>query len=216
MKPQSVIVYVEGPSDQFAMEELLAGLLDQLLMSGVRVKFVPLEGKKPLMVKAPQKAVNILRSQPDSIVVALPDLYPPNVGGEHRTVAELRQVLRAEFLRGWARARKGVEDRRIASRFKVFCFKHDLEALLLAAAPQLAERLGRESLPCTWITPVEDQNHHHPPKRVVEQLFQKHEERYRDTLDAPLILGAAHYPDIVRACPQCFGPFVDFLHSLQS
>ncbi|MFP4394810.1 MAG: DUF4276 family protein [Anaerolineales bacterium] len=214
MKPRSVIVYVEGPSDQFAMEELLARLLDQLLTSGVRVKFVPLEGKKPLMVKVPQKAVNILPYQPDSIVVALPDLYPPNVGGEHRTVAELREVLRAEFLR-WL-ARKGIEDRRIASRFKVFCFKHDLEALLLAAKPQLAERLGRESIPCTWITPVEDQNHHQPPKRVVEQLFQEHEERYRDTIDAPLILGAVNYPDIVRACPECFGPFVDFLHSLQS
>lgn len=213
MKPRKVIVYVEGPSDQFAMEELLAGLLDQLLTSGVRVNFVSTEGKKKLMYKAPRQAVNILRSQPDSIVVALPDLYPPNVGGEHRTIKELREVLRSEFVQGLAR--KGIADRRIESRFKVFCFKHDLEALLLAARPQLAERLGREAIPCTWIMPVEDQNHHQPPKRVVERLFQEHEERYRDTLDAPLILGAAHYPDIARACPQCFGPFVDFLRSLQ-
>jgi hypothetical protein len=151
VKPRKVIVYVEGPSDQFAMEELLAGLLDQLLTSGVRVNFVYTEGKKKSMYKAPRQAVNILRSQPDSIVVALPDLYPPNVGGEHGTVAELREVLRSEFVQGLAR--KGIEDQRIESRFKVFCFKHDLEALLLAATPQLAERLGQEAIPCTWITP---------------------------------------------------------------
>jgi hypothetical protein len=166
------------------------------------------------MHKTPSKALNILRNDPYAIVIALPDLYPPNVFCAHTTFDELRDALRQEFER--IRQRKNIDDTRLSERFRVFCFKHDLEALVLAAEEQLASRLGIPSVTCNWIKPVEDQDHNIPPKRIVERLFETHGNRYRDTIDAPWILGAAHYPEIATACPQCFKPFVDYLESLLS
>ena len=53
-----------------------------------------------------------------------------------------------------------------------------------------------------------------PSKRVVERLFAERRQRYQDTLDAPLILGRCDYLEIADRCPQCFGPFVQFLSEL--
>ena len=209
---RKVIVYVEGPSDRLAMEELLADLLAGLQTAGVTVKFIPTDGKKRLMLRTPIKAADILRNDLRAVVIALPDLYPPNIAFDHTTFEELAQALRQEFEQ--ALVRKRLDDVQLQERFHVFCFKHDLEALVLAAECQLASRLGVPSVTCTWVKPVEDQDHHMPPKRVVEQVFKAHRDRYQDTVDAPLILGAARYPEIAAACPQCFKPFVDYLKSL--
>lgn len=205
------MVYVEGPSDCYALEALLASLLKTLQTQGVTVKFIATEGKKRLMLHTPPKAVNILYN-PYSIVIALPDLYPPNVGWPHQTPTELRGVLRLEFNK--CLQRQGITDDRWQERFKVFCFKYDLESLILAAEPQLSRRLGESAMQPDWTKPVEDQNHHIPPKRIVEKLFSEQGKSYQDTVDAPLILGSANYADIGAACPQCFQPFVDFLSSL--
>jgi hypothetical protein len=154
-----VIVYVEGPSDRLAMQELLAGLLTRLHARGITVNFLSVgnENKKDLMLKTPSKAVNILLNDPQSMVIALPDLYPPNHGFPHATFAELKMGLQDKFKRELER--KNVDDARLYERFHVFCFKYDLEALVLAAESQLASRLGVSSIDCTWIKPVEDQNH---------------------------------------------------------
>jgi hypothetical protein len=207
-----VIVYVEGPSDRLAMQALLADLLDRLQMKGVRVDFISMDGKKRLMLQTPTKAVNILRNDPQAIVIALPDLYPPNLGFPHTTADEMAQALQEEFGRILV-CKQLADDRRLHQRFQVFCFKHDLEALVLAAESQLASRLGMQFITCTWVKPVEDQDHEVPPKRIVERIFEDHRDKYRDTIDSPLILGAALYPEIAAACPQCFKPFVDCLES---
>jgi hypothetical protein len=208
-----VIVYVEGPSDRLAMEELLAELLTQLQEKAVVVDFVPVGEKRKLMLHTPGKAANILGNDPKAIVIALPDLYPGNLGFPHTTADELRRTLQEEFER--VLTRKGLaDDPRVHERFRVFCFKHDLEALLLAAESQLASRLGLNSIKATWIKPVENQDHNMPPKRIVEQLFEAQGDKYKDTIDAPLILGAARYSEIADACPQCFKPFVGYLISL--
>ena len=207
-----VIAYVEGPSDRLSMAELLGDLLARLQARGVAVQFIPTGNKQRLMIQTPAKAANILQNDSDAVVLAVPDLYPPNIGFPHASFDELAEALLAEFDR--ALRRKGIEDARLRSRFRIFCFKHDLEALVLAASDQLASRLGASTLERTWTLPVEDQDHNKPPKRVVEHLFRKHGQAYRDTVDAPLILGAVRYEDIAAACPQCFKPFVDYLESL--
>jgi len=207
-----IIVYVEGPSDRLAMEELLGNLLERLREHGIAVEFIPTEGKKRLLTQTPRKALNILRNDPKAIVIALPDLYPPNVTFSHQTFPELCQALDQEFQHQLSL--KGIVDARILTRFRVFCFKYDLEALVLAAEPALASRLGAPAIDRAWILPVENQDHDNPPKRIVEQIFAAHGERYHDTIDAPLILGASRYDQIAAACPQCFKPFVDFLESL--
>ncbi len=209
-----VIVYVEGPSDRLAMQELLADLLARLRAVGVAVEFIPTVGKENLLRKTPAKAVNILRNDPYAVVIALPDLYPPNVSFAHTTSDEMACGFRQEFER--LMQHKQIDDARLSERFCIFCFKHDLEALVLAAEEQLASRLGIPSVTCDWTKPVENQDHHIPPKRIVERLFETHESRYQDTIDAPLILGASHYSEIAAACPQCFKPFVDYLESLSS
>jgi hypothetical protein len=211
----TVHVYVEGPSDRAAMEALLAPLLDDLQRRSVAVQFfyeTSGDRKKAVLLKVPEKAVNILRNRPEDRVVALPDLYPKNHGFPHSTADELTEGVRHQFRA--ILARKGIHDQRLESRFHVFCFKHDLEALVLAAFEPLKARLDAPELRRTWRLPVEEVNHGRPPKRVVEDLFREHRQIYRETVDAPLILGGASHLTLVEECPQCFAPFVRFLESL--
>ena len=207
-----VIVYVEGPSDKRAMEHLLEPLLQKARSIGVAIDFIPTEGKRKLIIKTPIKAANILCHDADAVVIALPDLYPKNMGVTHETFPELQEQLQSKFKQ--ILVRKCIDDERLRQRFAIFCFKHDLEALILAAEEQLASRLGIPSVVRTWIRPVENQNFNHPPKRIVERIFTEHGDRYQDTVDAPLILGASDYSVIAERCPQCFKPFVEYLESL--
>jgi hypothetical protein len=211
-----VYVYVEGPSDKAALAALLAPLLRRLREKKVYVTFFDEasgDRKKAILLKVPDRAVNILHSQPRNLVVAMPDLYPKNRGFPHTTFAELQAGILENF-RAAARRKKIQKGEELEQRFKVFCLKHDLEALLLAAFEPLKAHLGSPSLKPTWRLPVEDVDHDRPPKRVVEELFQSCGQRYKDTVDAPLVLGASHYAELAEACPQCFQPFTEFLESL--
>ena len=208
-----VICYVEGASDKLAMEILLRPLIERKRQAGVSIEFFETpagDRKKSVLLKGPEKAVNILGHRPEAQVALVPDLFPRNRGFPHRTPEELREgiVERAER----AIERKSLS-RELLSRLHVFCFKHDLEALLLAAERGLAARLGVERLVPSWTLPVEDQNLDRPPKRVIEELFRVHGRRYRDTVDAPAIFDGAHYPDIAERCSQCFAPFVEWLET---
>lgn len=211
-----VMIYVEGPSDEAAMRALLKPLIEQKEAEGVSVKFFEAPSghkKESVLEKVPIRAVNILRNNPNALVLALPDLYPPDVAFPHKTFAELEKGLRAKFQQ--ALKAKGLEeDTRLINRFKVFCFKHDMEALLLAAEEALALVLEVEPLEVTWTKPVEDQNHNHPPKQIIEALFRAQDKRYIGTNHAPLILGLADYKAVAEVCPQCFRPFVEYLEGL--
>lgn len=211
-----IVVYVEGPSDRAAMLALLDPLLKQKRQEGVQIDFFESpEGDKKMSVltKVPKRAATIIRNDPSSIVVAMPDLYPKNKGFPHTTFEELRKGMMRNFEE--ALQSKGKKtDTRLRARFKVFCFKYDLEALVLAAEQPLKDRLGVRSIRRTWRVPVEDQNHEQPPKRIIEKLFKAYGKRYQDTVDAPLILGASKYQDIADRCPQCFKPFIQFLAGL--
>lgn len=212
-----VLVYVEGPSDKAAMNVLLRPLIEQKMQEGVSIEFFEASGgdrKKAVLLDVPRRAATLVAYQPDVIVVALPDLYPRNKGFTHETFDEMRDGIYKAF--DTVLKSKIGDDPRPRECFKVFCFKYDLEALLLAAKEALEVRLEVDSLTPIWIIPVEDQNHDQPPKRIVENLFEKYGERYIDTVDAPLVLGLMDYCEIAKACPQCFKPFVDFLSGLTS
>lgn len=210
-----VIVYVEGPSDKRAMEVLLAQLLERKTQQGVQISFfeAPKGDKKESVLKrVPIRAADIVLNDPAAVVVALPDLYPKNKGFPHETPDQLADGVRANF-EAALKSKNAEDDGRLMQRFSVFCFKHDLEALILAAENELKAYLGAANLTKTWHIPVEDQDHGQPPKRVVEELFVAHDKRYKDTVDAPGILGRADYTDIAAKCPQCFKPFVEFLEA---
>lgn len=212
-----VIVYVEGMSDKFAMEALLAPLIEEKSCQGISIQFFEApsgDKKESVLTKVPLRAVNIILNDPSAIVVAMPDLYPKNKGFPHETVEELTSGIIARFMNHLI-YKCGNNAVQFENRFKVFCFKHDLEVLLLASVDALKERLGIDELEQSWVIPVEDQNHDNPPKRIVEQLFQKCGKYYKGTIDAPVILGSVNYRDIANLCEQCFKPFVEFLKELR-
>ena len=148
------------------------------------------------------------------VVIIFPDLYPQNKGFPHQTYPELCLGVVSRFNDELSRL-GCADDGRIQSRFQIFCLKYDLEALLLAAEESLTVRFGSGQLGVSWRKPVEDQNHNHPPKHVVEEIFRQHGQKYRETVDAPLVLRGVSYHQIAERCPQCFKPFVDFLENLQ-
>lgn len=206
-----VMVFVEGPSDKVGLQALLAPLLATKEAQGLGVSFHETtkgDRKKTLLTKTPVKARMILLGDSEAHVVIIPDLYPPNKGFAHQTFAEMEAGI-------WDAFKKGPrpEDARVEERFHVFCFKHEFEALLLALPERLKRRAGVSRTSVAWTTPVEDQNHDKPPKRVVEEVFGEGGHTYRDTIDAPAILAGADYRQVTDACPQCFKPFVSFLES---
>lgn len=213
-----VLVYVEGPSDRYGLEALLAPIIAMGQRRGVGIRFLPLKGKGSMLDDSARKAADHLSDRPEDWVIVLPDLYPMSVYDDtrnaHRSFAELERLLRDRFA---ARARKiGLADEAHA-RFRVHCLKHDLEVLLLAAPDQLRRRLGTDdALRSRWRNPVEDQNDDRPPKRIVEALFDQYRKkpRYTDTTDGPWILNQASLEGVTAACPQRFAPFVAELRGL--
>lgn len=139
-----VLIYVEGPSDKAAMTALLGPLVEKKKLSGISIDFFDApEGdrKGSVLTKVPKRAANIILNDPNAVVVALPDLYPKNKAFPHETVDELvRGILRNFESALHSKASKF--DTRLKDRFKVFCFKYDLEALLLASEIALRDRLG--------------------------------------------------------------------------
>lgn len=217
-----VIIYVEGSSDKNAMETLLVKLINKKSEQCVSIEFFPIKGgnndrggdaKKELMLNAPIKAVNIICNNPNSIAIILPDLYPKNKGFPHETFQQLEAGIMKNFSQ--ALQKKGIQDERLKERFKVFCFKYEMEALILGAELALQSKLGVTSLAVTWTIPVEDQNHDRPPSKIVEQLFRASGKGYKKTVDAKLILGNTSYQELAEKCPQCFKPFVEFIEDIQ-
>jgi hypothetical protein len=210
-----VLIYVEGPSDKAALEAVLQPLIERKNSESVNIHVLHAtsgDRKQHILTVVPKKAANYLNSDPRLIVVAMPDLYPGNVSFPHETYAELRKGILDNF--AGALREKRIRDRRVAERFHVFCFKHDLESLILAANDSLRKRLKLKELDVSWTVPVEDQDHGRPPSKIVEELFAAAGDQYVGRVDAPLILKGIAYADLAEECPQCFKPFVEFLEGI--
>ncbi len=95
-----------------------------------------------------------------------------------------------------------------------YCFKYDLEVLLLASREILLERLKTRKLSRKWTVPVEDQDHNQPPKRIVEMLFYSAGVKYKDTADAPWVLARSAYRDLMNKCQRNFKPFIEDLRKI--
>jgi len=212
-----VIIYVEGPGDKLSMELLLETIIQKAASNGIAITFHEAprgDKKKSLIEKIPKKAANILLNDNGSVVAVIPDLHPKDKVFPHKTYQELSIGIFDIFKKILIKKHPS-HDKRLYQRFKIFCFKHDLEALLLAAHEQLSVRLTSDLIPVTWCIPVEDQNHNgNHPKKIIENLFKSYGQFYKDTYDAPIILGNAPLKTITTRCPECFKPFVDYLESL--
>ena len=214
-----VIIYVEGPSDKSAMENSFRSLIEKKEEEGVSIGFLEAprgDKKKKLLDEIPKKAVNILRNDPYTMVMVIPDLYPKNKSFPHTKLQEMQQGIIECFKK--AMHDKNIKDDRLLERFHVFCFKYDLEVLLLASIEALSQHLDVDvdKVQQIWVVPVENQNHDRPPRRVVEEIFSTHHRNYRDTVDAPLILANCDYHVLAERCPECFKPIVEFLTALEA
>jgi hypothetical protein len=208
----SVLVYVEGPGDRAALDELFQEAAQE---ARIKLNFIPKNNKDRLIREVPGNAARHLASNPEDWVFALPDLFPMDQNQEspyaHSTAKELAQVLREQF----QQAASGMKlPAQALSRFRPHCLKHDLEVLLLAVPELLRKRLGTEDkLERNWRKPVEDQNGQKPPGYVVEELFKRYakKKKYDKVLDPARILKGARLEDLRAACGQCFDPFADEL-----
>ncbi len=208
-----IFVYVEGASDQLGMRKLLSSVIEDAASRGNKIDFYPLGGKNHLLNKGPKRAVNILLNKPHSWVFLVPDLYPRNEPFKHETFVDLKEELLKRFM---SELRVKATDLRIKDKFFVHCFKYDFESLLLASENILLKRLEATKFSVHWKTPVEEQNHNQPPKRIIEELFRKVNKIYKGTIDAPWILERTDHRDLSKKCPQNFKPFLDDLLRLVS
>jgi hypothetical protein len=213
----NVLVYVEGPADRAALETLLRSLIGDARKQRIGVRFIPMNGKAPILDQVGIKAADHLTGNPEDWVFALPDLYPmakfDGTENAHRSFEALEALLTRRFAARCAKT--GLRDDR-RHRFRVHCLKHDLEVLLLAAPEALRARLGtQDALKGRWRSAVEDQNDDQPPKRIVEVLFNQYRrKKYIDTDDAPWILRKAVLEDVLQGCRQRFAPFVSELRAI--
>lgn len=186
-----VWVYVEGPSDRFALEALWEVWRQKLQEAGWGIHLIPLDGKSRFFRKIGAHAAEKLVADPCDLVVGLPDYYPnrPYAGTpfQHVNVSDLLD-LQQKLVRD-SLVNKGLNAAVPLQRFYPSALKHDLEMLLLAASDQLRAHLGTSDRLGNWINPVEDQNQGHPPKRVIEQLYmQKKGRAYLEIKDAAAVL----------------------------
>ncbi|MBX2889704.1 MAG: DUF4276 family protein [Saprospiraceae bacterium] len=210
------MIFVEGISDKKILESLFSSLIEEKRKTGTYVSFheAPAGNKKASVLnKVPIKACDYIAHNSDHWVVAMPDLYPKNVGFPHESFDDLEKGLHEKCLQRLRQ--KNVKDPTYClNRFKVFCFKHDMEVLLLAAKNEMMAYLKIQNLRTSWIEPVEDQNFDTPPKRIVEKIFAENGSSYKEVVDATAILDGVHYDFLAERCPQCFKPFVEFLKGL--
>ena len=199
-------IFVEGDSEVRALSALLNGWKQQLGKKSWGIKLVNLDGKSNYFKRIGPRAVERLLHDTRDLVVGLPDLYPnrdyANTKYKHNNLEELRDVqtrLVKQILQ--QEVRRADIDGHIA-RFYPSALKHDLEVLLLAATSQLQSRLKMSNKPSGWRQPPEEQNQDRPPKRIVEDLFQRELKRsYRENTDSDAILRDADLREVAEQCP---------------
>ena len=216
-----VWVFVEGPSDRLALMSLWDAWLRNMSDRGWGIHVLPLDNKSQYLRKIGHRAAEKLAQDPQDLVVGLPDFYPiqPYRGTtyEHAdlpTLQTLQKTLVQDALRSVFRVATTTT---AMSRFHASAMKHDLEVLLLAAKEALRTRLKTKDRLGNWRNPPEDQNHDHPPKRIVEELFRaKLGRAYLDTTDFAAVMRNAELRDLLfdeRGHVQCpaFKAVVDWI-----
>ena len=191
-----VWVFVEGRSDELALNALWAKWKTDLRKTGWGVKIIPLDDKSRYFRKIGHRAAEKLVNNNKDLVVGLPDLYPnaeyKTTAFKHDNLRELQHVqsrLVADALKtNFNNTTESSE--KMINRFYPTALKHDLEVLLLAAVNELRAYLRTTHKLDKWCHPVENQNQTKPPKYVVEELFRTlKKQRYRDTVHASAVLG---------------------------
>lgn len=176
--------YVEGESDRLGLEALTESWRSQMALVGWGMTIVALENKKQLLFGIGRRAAQKLVGSKTDLVVASPDLYPYDLthgSWAHQTAPELRRILDREVRESlqldFNQSNAAIPG--LMGRFYGSSFKHDFEALLLAAPTQLSQVLGAPVPRGICRQPVEDQNNANPPSAIVSSLFRTHHPKRR-------------------------------------
>ena len=201
-----VWIFVEGESDVHALPSLWRDWKQKLGTKGWGLRFILLKNKSKYFSDIGHLATEKLVYDTRDLVVGLPDLYPnrdyANTANKHANLRELQAVQRRLVKRNLQQKVRPADVDSYIARFYPSALKHDLEVLLLAATSQLQSRLKMRNRPSGWRRPPEDQNQDKPPKKIIEELFQKNLKRsYRAITDSTAILRNADLQEVAEQCP---------------
>lgn len=207
-----VWIFVEGKSDVQALSSLWRDWQQKLGAKGWGLQFISLDDKSKYFRKIGHRATEKLVHDTRDLVVGLPDLYPnrdyANTAYKHANLKELQAVQRRLVKQNLQQKFRPTDVDSYIARFYPSALKHDLEVLLLAATSQLQSRLKMKN---SHSGRPEDQNQNKPPKKVIEELFQKNLKRsYREITDSVAILGNANLQEVVGQCP-AFRAVIDWI-----
>lgn len=210
-----VWIFVEGSSEVKALSALLNGWKQNLSAKGWGIQLIPLDNKPKYFRKIGSRATEKLANDAHDLVVGLPDLYPnrdyADTEYKHDNLEELRDLQTRLVKQNLQKEVRRADVGRHIARFYASALKHDLEVLLLAATSQLQSRLKMSNRPRGWRQPPEEQNQNKPPKRIVEELFQKELKRsYRENTDSDAILRNASLREVAEQCPT-FRAMIDWI-----
>ena len=212
-----VWIFIEGKSDVQALSALWGGWKQNLGAKGWGLQLIPLENKPNYFRKIGPRAGEKLVHDTRDLVVGLPDLYPnrdyADTAYKHDNLKELQDVQMQLVKQNLQQKGRPADVESHIARFYPSALKHDLEVLLLAATSQLQSRLKMQNRnrPGGWRHPPEDQNQNKPPKKIVEELFQKNLKRaYREITDSVAILEEANLQEVAKQCP-AFRAVIDWI-----
>ena len=201
-----VWIFVEGESDVQALPSLWRDWKQKLGAKGWGLRFISLDNKPNYFKSIGHRATEKLVYDTRDLAVGLPDLYPnrgyANTAYKHANLKELQAVQRRLVKQNLQEKVRPADVDSYIARFYFSALKHDLEVLLLAATSQLQSRLDMRNSPRGWRRPPEDQNQNKPPKKVIEELFEKNLKRsYHEITDSVAILGNADLQEVANQCP---------------
>lgn len=190
----TIRVYTEGEAEEKALGPLLRRELEALRDCRWRIETRCVPGKERLLKQIAKRVRLAVETDGVDAVFALVDFHP-----DTRPLEELK----AEMGRHVDKDHRG--------RFHPHVAVHDLEAWILADHGPLQRRLHTALK--GWDSP-ESVDMLKPPKRHINELFLSHiRHAYKETIDAPKLLGQADTNLIARKCPH-FKAFRDDLLSV--
>jgi hypothetical protein len=154
------VLFCEGHTERKALPEFLKRWLDVRLPTRVGIKPVRFDGWRELVSDSPKKARMYLEDPDVIAVIALLDLYGPNIYPPSLTKADDK----------YAWAKKDLEGKVNHARFRQFFAVHETEAWLLADLSLFTPKISKSLIG----KKPETVNFNCPPAKLLNQIYLHH------------------------------------------
>jgi hypothetical protein len=184
------ILFVEGQTEIKAVPGFLKRWLDKKIDPPIGLDVVRFKGWPELVKDSPQKAHLYLAEKDVMAVIALLDLYGPNIYPRTKTSASDRYR--------WAKT--DLEKKVNNSRFFQFFAVHEVEAWLLSD-PQIFPREIQNSLPKKIVHP-ETVDFDEPPAKLIDRIYKlKTDRSYLEAIYGPQLFKKLDPASAYDKCP---------------